>query len=401
MKIAHLSFSTLPASVGGLEVVVDRLARHQAADGHDVTVITRWQQWQALREFDAPYSALPLPPYKRMSKRPFSSVGPRFPVAISAVWYQMRHRFDLWHVHWLYPTGWMVNDSLSRMDVPVVMTAHGADIQVDRHTNYGFRQFPKHDRRVRSLVPRAGCLTAISDSIAKLFEEMGANPDHVHHIANGVDAARIGEKITRRQDIRRNLGVGEGTTLIISIGRNEPRKGFHYIPETLAHLLANDRDVLWIIIGLGSEELEPVMAAAGVSANVRLIPPFRGSVTDGRFPPDELAEIFVAADIFAFPSMSEGLPLVSIEAMAAGTPIVGNDVPGIRDMVDDGVNGLLCEARNPKAMANSIERLIDEPELVKKISSGGIRKAEAYDWAEISRQYLELYQSLIKQGGGR
>ena len=397
MKIAHLSFSTLPATVGGLEVVVDRLARHQASDGHDVTVITRWQQWQALRKFNAPYAALPLPPNKGLSTKPFMSVGLRLPVASAAWWHQMRHRFDVWHIHWLYPTGWMVHGVLSRLGVPVVMTAHGADIQTDLRTGYGFRQFVEHDRRVRSLVPKARCLTAISDTMADLFIDLGSKPDYIHRIANGVDATRIGEKVAHRQTTRERIGVADGTTLIVSVGRNEPRKGFQFIPATLARLLANDRNVFWMIVGQGSDTLAPAFKQAGVSANALLIPPIRGDIEEGKFPPDELAEIFAAADIFAFPSMSEGLPLVSIEAMAAGTPIVGNDVPGIRDMVDDGVNGLLCEARDPASMARSIERLMDEPELRRRLSAAGVQKAKAHDWPEISRQYVDLYQTLIKQ----
>lgn len=394
MKIAHLSMSTLPTTVGGLEVVVDRLAQHQVSAGHDVTVVTRWQQWKALREFGVPYEALGLLPFKALSKQPFRSVGPKFPLAASVYWHQLRHRFDVWHIHWLYPTGWMANDVLKGMGVPVVMTAHGADLQVDLSTGYGYRQFPKHDRRVRRLVPEIDTLTAISETIAEELVRLGADPSRVHRIANGVDATRIGAMLDRREAIRSELGIAKDTTLVISVGRNEPRKGFHFIPETLARLRDDGRKVIWLMIGQETASLAPQLEDKGVSDLARLLPPIRGDVAEGKFPPDELAGIFVASDIFAFPSMSEGLPLVSIEAMAAATPIVGNDVPGIRDMVDDGINGLLCEPGNPAAMAKAIGKVIDDPALARRLGEAGIEKARAHDWSIIAEQYLDLYETL-------
>jgi len=131
LRIAHLAFSALPRTVGGLEIVVDSLIRNQMEAGHDVRLVTRWRQYRALRDAGFPYPALPLPPYQRLDSRPFRSVGPRWPVAAAVRWHQWRHRFDLWHIHWLYPTGWMAHDALVRAGAPVVMTAHGADLQVE------------------------------------------------------------------------------------------------------------------------------------------------------------------------------------------------------------------------------------------------------------------------------
>jgi glycosyltransferase involved in cell wall biosynthesis len=68
LRIAHLAFSAQPASVGGLEVVVDRLIRQQIALGHDVTLVTRWKQWKVLQRAGFPYRSLPLPPRLPASK---------------------------------------------------------------------------------------------------------------------------------------------------------------------------------------------------------------------------------------------------------------------------------------------------------------------------------------------
>lgn len=397
LRIAHLAFSALPATVGGLEVVVDSVIRHQQALGHQATLVTRWKQWGAFQREDYPYRALPLPPRPNTSPQAFSSVGQRWPVAAAARWHQWRHRFDVWHIHWLYPTGWMVHDALVRAGVPVVMTPHGADIQVDLDTRYGFRQFPRHDRRVRELVPKAGALTAISASIERSLLELGADPSHVVRIPNGVDAARIKTAREKREAARARLGVGSGTAIVISVGRNEPRKGFQFVPATLARLIAQGRSVCWIIVGSGTEALNSAMEAANVGSHVRLLPPVRGEMGSHDFPPDELAEFYAAADVFAFPSMKEGFGMVLLEAMAAGTPVVGNDVSGIRDVIVDGVDGVLCRPRDPEAMANAIGRVLDDPALAASLSNAGLAKAAAHDWPIVTQQYLDLYRSLIAE----
>lgn len=395
LRIAHLAFSALPATVGGLEVVVDSVIRHQQALGHQPTLVTRWKQWQAFQQEDYPYRALPLPPRSKTSSQPFHSVGQRWPVAVAVQWHQWRHRFDLWHIHWLYPTGWMVYDALVRAGVPVVMTPHGADLQVDLDTGYGFRQFPEHDRRVRELVPKAKALTAISASLECSLLELNADPTRIFRNPNGVDVPRIRAARERREAVRAQMGIERGTALILSVGRNDPNKGLHFIPAILARLSSEKRSIHWVIVGKDTETLRPLMEAEGVENHVRLLAPIRGSASSHDFPPDELAGLYAAADVFAFPSIKEGFGMVLLEAMAAGTPVVGNDVSGVRDVIVDGVDGLLCRPRDPEAMADAIGRILDHPALAASLSKAGLEKAAAHDWPVVARRYLDLYRSLV------
>lgn len=393
LKIAHLALSSLPATVGGLQVVVDSLIREQRASGHQVHLVTRWRQWQAARQAGET-QVLPLPPRLRVEQTPFLSIGPRWPVALAAMLHQLRHRFDVWHAHWVYPTGWMVYDALSRLKVPVVMTAHGADIQVETASGYGFRQFPQHDRHVRELLPRARALTAISDSIAQTYLELGARPEAIHSISNGVDVEHIAAASRHREATRAQYGIAPGTAVLLTVGRNEPRKGVQFIPEMLRRLKDRGRDVVWFVVGKDTGLLAPQLEREGVGDMARLLPPF-GQDGTRRFPPDALARLYGAADIYAFPSLNEGFGLVALEAMAAGVPVVANDVPGIRDVVAHERDGLLCPPGDPEAMVGAIGRLLDDAVLCRKLSQAGRMKAQLHDWSVIAEQYCALYRSLI------
>ncbi|HEX7710263.1 MAG TPA: glycosyltransferase family 4 protein [Sphingomonadaceae bacterium] len=393
LRIAHVALTALPASVGGLEIVVDSLIRQQRAKGHHVALVTPWRQWRAARRAGR-QNVLPLPPW-RLS-RPASFRNAEFPstVALTARFYQLRHKFDVWHAHWIYPTAWLVQDALRKAGVPLVITAHGADVLTDPRTGHGFRLIEENDGRIRAVASKAHALTAISASIARTYLELGAQPASVQNIPNGVNVAQIQAAREYREQTRARYGIAPTATMILTVARNQPSKGLQFIPPMLRRLKASRRDVVWFIVGPKSEELAPMFEQAGVAEFARLLPKF-GDDGLGRFPPQDLARLYAAADVFAFPSLSEGFGLVAIEAMAAGVPVVGNDVEGIRDVVSHEVDGLLCPPGDVDAMVRAICRIIDEPLFAADLAGAAVRKAEAHDWSTISDRYVALYRQLI------
>jgi glycosyltransferase involved in cell wall biosynthesis len=398
LRIAHLAFTTLPRTVGGLEIVVDNLIRKQIEAGHHVTLVTRWKQYLAFRKADFPYRALPLPPNPKLSSTPFGSVGPRWPVESMVRWHQWRQRFDVWHIHWVYPTGWMAHDALADSGVPVVMTAHGGDVETDAKSDHGFRLDPKNDGRVRDLMQRAACLTAISPSIEARFLELGADPARIRRIPNGVDFTRFHNGPAKRADVRSRFGIETDRTLILTVGRNRPAKGHKFIPPALASLLRQGRRASWIILGGDPDAMRELARREGVGEHLHVIPAILGEAVSGNyFPSDPVIELYKAADIFALPSLSEGFGIAALEAMAAGVPVVATDVPGLRSVIEHGRNGLLCRPADPEHMAISIGQLFDDQGSCHKIREAARNTAKGYDWRFISAQYLDLYGELIRK----
>lgn len=396
LRVAHLSFSALPRSLGGLEIVVDSLLRAQLDAGCDVRLVTRWKQYRDFRKADFPYGALALPPNPRLSHDPLGPVGPRWPVSAAVRAYQRRYRFDIWHIHSLYPTGWMAYDALAATGVPVTMTAHGVDIETEVSTGYGYRLRHVHDARIRALVQRAKVLTAISDSTRDLYFELGANQNCVHEIPNGVDSSRIQRRRASVEHVRHFLSIPIDSVVILSIGRNEPRKGFQIIPTVLSNLRKMGHDAFWVVVGANVESLHEPARKAGVFERMRFVPPIERSIDAGnKMPPDDLIDIMKTSDIFACPSLMESFGLVVLEAMAAGLPVVANNVPGLRDVVEDSVDGLLCSPNDSDSMAKSISRILQDSRLREELVTAGKSKANAYDWQHVTGKYLALYDEII------
>lgn len=115
---------------------------------------------------------------------------------------------------------------------------------------------------------------------------------------------------------------------------------------------------------------------------------FVGKVSNGEVP-----KYMVASDVFVLPSLSEGFPLVTLEAMASGLPIVATKVGGLPEIVKDGDNGFLIEPKNPEQIAEKVLSLLVDEELREKISRNNQEKAKHYSWENIVERLEEVYRN--------
>lgn len=396
LRIAQLAFSALPRTVGGLEVVVDSLLRAQLDAGCEVRLVTRWKEYRAAKRACFPYPASTLPPNPQFDPDPIGSVGPRWPVSMAVRLYQWRYRFDVWHIHAIYPAGWMAHDVLVGMSVPVVLTAHGVDVEMDASIDHGYRLRPIHDRRLRELARKAACFTAISSSIADRYAELGVPSERVVRIPNGVDVGRFRQMPVNRAEIRAAIGVPVDATLVLTVGADRPAKGHRFIPPALAALRRQGHNLVWVVLGGNPDRMQERACAEGVDDGIVVIPAIANEVGHtSRFPNDRVVAIYKSADIFALPSVNEGFGMVAIEAMAAGLPIVASEVGGLKDIIEDGVDGLLCSPASPESLATAIGRILNEPGLRSHLAAAAERTVQRYDWTTVSGEYLQVYRNRI------
>ena len=104
--------------------------------------------------------------------------------------------------------------------------------------------------------------------------------------------------------------------------------------------------------------------------------------------------LLATSDVVALPTYyPEGIPRVLIEAAAMSRPIVSTTIPGVAEIVEDGINGILVPPRDADALAQAIEKLLDDPQLREEYGAAGRLKAEReYDDREVARRYVEEYQ---------
>jgi glycosyltransferase involved in cell wall biosynthesis len=180
--------------------------------------------------------------------------------------------------------------------------------------------------------------------------------------------------------------LSESPKIMGSLGRLVPAKSYQTLIKALKHLRDSCYDMQLLIAGEGPERpyLERYIKELDLSQHVKLL----GVRNAEKF----LKEI----DIFSMSSVREGIPVALLEAMAHGLPVVVTNVGGVSEVIEDGMDGLLCPPSQPKALAENITKIIDDHALRTKLGTNAIQKIhDKYSINKIVSQYEFLYQSLL------
>jgi len=380
MRIAKVSSTFLPG-VGGVEWKVHYLATELARLGHDVTIFTTHpnpRKAEVMRLPEQPYSVIRC-----------CSSSPGFGRFGVTEWLFKRaflrshaaNGFDLVHTHHL---GIATRAGLaikSKTGLPVVATTCGSDIQVNEAMGYGFRLKPKYDRMVRQNLKGVDVVGSVSSSIRQELEDLGTTAEIVD-IPNGVDwdAFQLGQK----GYFSRHFGIDAGSTVVVSLGRNHPIKGYAQGIRAMAKVLESKRDAYYFLFGRGIRELAPLVSSLGLEDRIHL---------SGSVPMDDVPSVLKSADIFFNPSILEGFSQANVQALACGRPIVVTDAPGNRDVARLGC-ALVAKVNDTDSMAEALGQLIDNRPLREEYGARGYQVSKRYSWREVTEQYANLYNQI-------
>ena len=178
--------------------------------------------------------------------------------------------------------------------------------------------------------------TAVSGAVARSLVDSGVAPGRVRVIPNGIDIGAIGPHLrSERRALRTSLGIGEHEFLWLAAGRLDPAKDYPNLLAAMALLAAGPTDVRLVIAGDGP--LSDMLRARASVFGLDRIVSFVGVRQD-------VPSCMAAADATVLSSAWEGLPLVVIESLAVGTPVVSTDVGSVRDIIQDGQSGFVVAA---------------------------------------------------------
>lgn len=151
---------------------------------------------------------------------------------------------------------------------------------------------------------------------------------------------------------------------VLSVCRLVPEKGLDLLVEAIAALRAGGDDVRLVLVGGGPLErpLRERVRGLGIEGAVKFV---------GAIGQDHMADYYAESDIFCLPSFAEGVPVVMMEAMATGRPVVASRITGIPELVEDGVSGLLFTAGNVEQLTAALSRLVSSPALRRELGQAG------------------------------
>jgi glycosyltransferase involved in cell wall biosynthesis len=360
VRIAHLIESDGP---GGAEMVVAQIAtRLQAAGAHNVVFLpARGEGWLAT-QLEGSGVAI----------EHFHVDRPLSPACARTLEEAFRlHHIEVAHSHefsmavygaW---TSW-------RLRVPHIITMHG------------IRYYAERLRRrlaMRAAVAVSAKTVAVSAPLADhLSRDLCVPRTRILTIRNGVRWVP-----PERVKLREELGLGPTDRLLVAVGNLYPVKGHGHLIAAVAQLADRHPGLHLAIAGRG--ELEAAFRFLARQRGIAERVHFLGLRAD-------VAAVLAAADIFALPSLSEGLPLALLEAMFAGCPIVATDVGDVRSALDQGSAGMLVAPGATDALADAIDCLLRDPERARSLGDRAAARARAeYDLSRMVDRYVSLYDA--------
>ncbi len=318
----------------------------------------------------------------RMRRRPSPA---DLPAALRVARLCREDGIDLLHGH-SSKGGLVARLAGARLGIPVVYTANGFSFQM--HTPMR-PVYALAERLLAGLTDRIVC---VSEGEREAARARGLPENRLVVIPNGVDAADwplpSGEE---RAAARRRFAIGESEVLIGSVGRLTPAKGYECLIEAMRRLADRAPSARLVIWGDGElrDRLARLAGAAGAAGRARL----GGYV-------DDLRAAYAAMDVFVLPSLWEGAPYVLMEAMLCGLPAVVSNVPGNRDIVVNGLHGLVVPPSDPQALAEALAALVADPRRREEMG----RRARQHVLVQFSIERMmtltqELYLAVLADRG--
>jgi glycosyltransferase involved in cell wall biosynthesis len=393
---------------GGTETTILETSRALNARGHSSSIVTTtamcdWKHDQ-IRGVDIHRHkyVYPFLGLSKQDKRDMDRKGGNL-LSISMLKTLLSTRnLDILHAHSGKRLGGIVRTAARIRNLPYVISLHGGVIDVPHAETQQMLEPLKGTFEwgrafgamlgARRVLEDAGAIICVGQNEQQAVQ--ARYPDQrVEWLPNGVDSDSFAHGDGRA--FREKNGIPHNRRIILNIGRIDPQKNQHALLAAMPELLRKHSNLQLVLIGpvtvesYGLELLRKINAAS-LHDNVAVLPGMPGGSV-------ELVNALHAADIFCLPSRHEPFGIVVLEAWAAGLPVIAARVGGIPSFTSDGVDVLHADADKPESFVSTINTLLDDPELARRIAGNGRTKARTqFDWTQVTDRLEAIYRDLLR-----
>lgn len=307
--------------------------------------------------------------------------------------------YDLVHIHNLIPAfaAERVARACRRRNIPYVVSAHGFNEQSRYAQLNGFGRFKSAladvavMRPFRRIVKRAAAIFALSDCEGELLASLGVDDDRVHLVTNGVNEFYLEPPAPAEVvAVREKFAIGFGPRLLF-MGSLHAYKGVDVFLQSLRDVRGPFQAV---VAGQfkSDDERVSLLRKAGIDGGAvpRLV--FTGAVSD-----EELRALYHLTDLFVYPTRGDTFPLVVLEAMASGLPVVSTTVGGVPFVVGP-EQGALVPPGDPRAVADAVNALLVDPERRRRMGESAKAKIrERFRWSASAKRAVEGYRIVLER----
>lgn len=303
----------------------------------------------------------------------------RCPMRLASHW--RHYRVQIVQAHQYTPFFYAQLARFRNGRTPIIFTEHG------RH----FPDFPRLKRKIanRILLRRSDRVVAVGRSVKQaLIDNEGIPADRIEVIPNGIDTERFQPSATQRQQVRAEFVIGPNDYWVLMVARLDPIKDHITAIQSATQASRKVSGLKLALVGDGPErgKIENYIQEHRLSSHVQLL----GTRHD-------VPRLLTGADTLLLTSVSEGIPLTVIEAMASGVPIVGTNVGSMADVVTESV-GRLAAAKDVAGLATHLETLGSSDALRASMGlEGRLRAQSTFSESVMAEKYSELFERALSR----
>lgn len=294
-----------------------------------------------------------------------------------------KENINVVHSHWIVSSGLVGAICKKVFGTKHVLTEHAAGL-------VALNKLPFKRFLAGFILSNCDSISVVSSYVYDRLLEL-VSPKMLNNIKTKIEIIPMGVNTNQfkvhkgKKDLKAEYNILSKNVLLF-IGRLADKKGIIYLIDALPYIISKSPDTVLIICGNGPlrDECKKLVMRIGMGDFVK----FTGYISD-----KEKIDYLSMVDLLIVPSIvtpdgdTEGLPVVILEGLSMGKPIIASNVGGIKDVIKNGINGFLVEQKNALMIAEKVSELISNKDLMLQFSKSSLKTAEEYDWNIIGKRY--------------
>ncbi len=298
-----------------------------------------------------------------------------------------KFKFDIWHFSFLNFKSLILINILKKYDQKIIVSFHGADIQIDRSINYGYRISKKYDVFLKNTLNKIDKFTYISETIKNDVLELGVNEKKLEYFPNSINLDKF-------KDCKENANVDETILRLITVARfAEKKKGLDLVEKISQMMLKKNINFRWKIIGENSKLL---LKNSFINTNkdyFDIVDNIQNK-DEEYFPHSNLIKHYKSSDLYINLSRIESFGVTYIESIAAKVPIISFNSKGTNEIVKDNVNGFLIDKDDILNFVNKIFQINENKNIIYNLKDKCINSILEFDLEKTSSRLINIYKKL-------
>ncbi len=301
-----------------------------------------------------------------------------------------KNNYDLWHFSFLNFKNLILIGCLKELNQKIIVTFHGADIQVDENINYGYRLNKKYNGLLKKIIKSVDLFFSISENIKKDIIDLNIPNDKIVLIPNSIEIKKI-------QEIKKNfIKPSKNYLRLITVARfAEKKKGFDLVEIFARKLISQKIKFIWTFVGKNTHKIKENYYIKKNQNFFNFIDNIE-NIDETYYPHTDLIKTYLANDLYLNLARIESFGVTFIEALACDLPVISFKKKGVEEIVVNKKNGYLSAKDNIDYLIDKIKYLQDNKTSLEELKKNCQTSIYQFDTNLVADLTIRSYQNLIK-----